>query len=161
MAAREHKGAAVPHPTLDLKGCIASAQASGHCSMACYSPLLTPPKRARLVPPSLQPNPHTTQHCPPPLLRTWPCFPTALAPAAAQVIPSPAFERLRQRYGSQYTTFMESKLTAVEGELGLRELGISPEARAQLQQEVRGLAACGEQGGCSAAGKALGLQAVL
>lgn len=41
-----------------------------------------------------------------------------------QVLPSEAFTRLQERYGEGYTEFMRSKLTAVEGRLGLPQLGI-------------------------------------
>lgn len=49
-----------------------------------------------------------------------------------QVIPSDAFARLRDRLGEGYHDFMTSKLTAVEGRLGLPALGIDEQTLAHL-----------------------------
>ena len=50
---------------------------------------------------------------------------------------NPAYARLRQRYGDDYETFMMSKLTAVEGDLGRPNMSIADDVRAQLQDKVR------------------------
>ncbi len=51
-----------------------------------------------------------------------------------QVLPSEAFSRLQERYGDGYSEFMMSKLTAVEGRLGLPQLGIDDATLGHLHE---------------------------
>lgn len=55
-----------------------------------------------------------------------------------QVIPSDAFARLQERHGDGYRDFMTSKLSAVEGRLGLPALGIDEQTLAHLHEVCAG-----------------------
>lgn len=51
-----------------------------------------------------------------------------------QVVPSEAFARLQERHGDGYHDFMMSKLSAVEGRLGLPALGIDEQTLEHLHE---------------------------
>lgn len=53
-----------------------------------------------------------------------------------EVLDSPAMTRLRAREGERYPAFVREKARAVAGDLSLPDLGLSPDDRARLQNEV-------------------------